>query len=116
MSTVDDLFRRFPEGWTVRTYRGRRYGVTRTTTVGGRVQKLYAEELGGADVISANLYDGDRLQPCEMPAATVLAFLTGAEPGPEPGPAAGVPGATSDVPPDAGPDAGPATPPAADRY
>ncbi|WP_157970515.1 hypothetical protein [Nakamurella deserti] len=60
------------------TYRGRRYGVSRTWAAGGRVQKLYAEELGGTDVISANLYDGDRLQPCEMPAAKVLAFVADA--------------------------------------
>jgi hypothetical protein len=67
------------------TYQGRRYGVTRTSTVRGRVQKLYAEELGGSDVISANLYDGDRLQPCEMPVEKVLAFISGVAPVVDPG-------------------------------
>ena len=41
---------------------------------------MYAEELGGPDVVSANVYrtrGGDVLKPCEMPAATVLAFLHG---------------------------------------
>lgn len=40
---------------------------------------VYAEELGGRDVVSANLYlTGDRpqLRPCEMPAEKVLDFLT----------------------------------------
>jgi hypothetical protein len=75
---IDELFRQIPAGWSVMVFGGRRYGVTRTTVAGGRVQKLYAAELGGAAVVSANLYDGVRLQPCEMPAATVLAFVTGA--------------------------------------
>ena len=41
---------------------------------------MYAEELGGPAVVSANVYRtraGDVLKPCEMPAATVLAFLQG---------------------------------------
>lgn len=74
--TVGELFRRIPEGWSVMTFGGRRFGVARTTVAGGRAQKLYAEELGGTDIVSANLYDGVRLQPCEMPAARVLAFVT----------------------------------------
>lgn len=60
------------------TFDGRRYGVTRSVLVGGRIQKLYAEQLGGTDVVSANLYAGDELRPCEMPAAKVLAFVAGA--------------------------------------
>ncbi len=62
------------------TFGGRRYGVTRTVSAGGRIQKLYAEELGGTDVISANLYASTMLRPCEMPAAKVLAFVSGAVP------------------------------------
>ncbi|UJH69615.1 hypothetical protein [Ornithinimicrobium sp. INDO-MA30-4] len=41
---------------------------------------MYAEELGGTDFISANLYLGgteEHLRPCEMPAAKVVAFLKG---------------------------------------
>jgi peptide-methionine (S)-S-oxide reductase len=69
------LFGRIPQGWSRRKYGGRHYGVTRTVTADGRIEKIFAEELGGTDIVSANLYLGDRFRPCEMPAAKVLAFL-----------------------------------------
>ncbi|WP_244963032.1 peptide methionine sulfoxide reductase [Nocardioides dongkuii] len=82
MTSPAALFDRLPEGWSEVDFAGRRYGVTRTVRLGGRVQSVYAEELGGTDVISANLYlpaDGEeRFRPCEMPAEKVLAFLAGA--------------------------------------
>ncbi|NHC24591.1 peptide methionine sulfoxide reductase [Nocardioides sp. IC4_145] len=76
------LFDRLPEGWSAVTYAGRRWGVTRVVRVGGREQSVYAEELGGTDVVSANLYlaaSGPLLKPCEMPADVVLEFLAGWE-------------------------------------
>ena len=56
--------------------------------VAGRVEKVYAEELGGTGVVSANLYlpraaadpSDEQLRPCEMPAADVLDFLRHWEP------------------------------------
>jgi peptide-methionine (S)-S-oxide reductase len=79
VTSLRDLFERLPEGWSEVEYDGRRYGVTRTVRVGGRQQSVYAEELGGTDVISANLYLPDRgdeaFRPCEMPAAKVRSFL-----------------------------------------
>ncbi|MEI5674323.1 MULTISPECIES: peptide methionine sulfoxide reductase [unclassified Nocardioides] len=79
--SLRDLFDRLPEGWSAVAYDGRRYGVTRTVRLGGRQQSVYAEELGGTDVVSANLYlprDGEEaFRPCEMPARKVVAFLTG---------------------------------------
>jgi hypothetical protein len=74
-----------PEGWSLVEHRGRRYGLSRTSRADGRSVSVYAEELGGRDVVSANVYrtgDGDLLRPCEMPAATVLAFLEGWRPVP----------------------------------
>lgn len=74
------LIDRVPEGWTSVEYDGRRYGLRRTTRVDGRAVSVYAERLDGGHVVSANVYrasSGDRLQPCEMPAAEVLAFLRG---------------------------------------
>lgn len=74
---------RFPEGWSEATYRGRRYAVTKTVRAGGRAVSLYAEELGGTDVVSTNVYltaSAEELRPCEMPAAKVLAFLVEAQP------------------------------------
>jgi hypothetical protein len=67
-----------PEGWTLVRYAGRSYGLRRTSRARGRSISIYAEELGGSDVVSTNVYrtaGGDLLRPCEMPAATVLAFL-----------------------------------------
>ena len=75
------LLARVPEGWSTATYAGRRYAVTRTGRAGGRAVSIYAEELGGTDVVSTNAYlaeAGTRLRPCEMPAEKVLAFLRGA--------------------------------------
>jgi hypothetical protein len=78
---VRELFERVPEGWSEVVYDGRRYGVTRTVRLGGRQQSVYAEELGGTDVVSANLYLPDAgeeaFRPCEMPAAKVRSFLAG---------------------------------------
>lgn len=75
-----DLMARLPVGWSEVVYRGRRWSVTRTVQQAGRVEKLWAEELGGPGVVSANLYlvsAGEQLRPCEMPASVVLDFLTG---------------------------------------
>lgn len=76
------LFERLPLGWSTVRYRGRTYGVTISVLAGGRVRKVYAEELGGDDMISANLYltaAGAAFRPCEMPAAKVTDFLAGLE-------------------------------------
>ena len=81
MDDLEALLARIPEGWSRTTYDGRRWGVSRTTGVGGRVERVYAEELGGSDVVSANVYRVGPvavLKPCEMAAEKVLAFLRGA--------------------------------------
>jgi hypothetical protein len=77
------LFERVPEGWSEVVYAGRRYGLTRSVAAKGRAMAVYAEELGGRDVVSANLYltaAGPQLRACEMPAAKVVDFLTRFEP------------------------------------
>jgi len=64
-------------------YDGRRYGLNRTTRAAGRGVSLLAEELGGTDLVSANVYrtsGGAVLRPCEMPAEKVLDFLDRWEP------------------------------------
>ncbi len=74
------LVDRVPQGWTRVRYAGRTYGLSRSERAGGGAVSLYAEELGGADVVSTNVYRtsaGEVLRPCEMPAAKVLAFLAG---------------------------------------
>lgn len=77
------LLDRVPEGWTSVTYRGRPYGLRRTSRAEGRSVAVHAAELGGTDVVSTNVYrtsSGDVLRPCEMPTAVVLAFLEGWQP------------------------------------
>ncbi len=74
------LVDRVPEGWTRVAYAGRAWGLSRTTRAGGAGVAVYAEALGGTDVVSTNVYrtrSGDVLRPCEMPAAEVLDFLRG---------------------------------------
>ena len=72
-----------PQGYFTARYDGRRYGVSNTVHTSGRSMKLYAEELGGPDRISLNIYappSGDpALRPCEMPVDKVTAFVLGAE-------------------------------------
>lgn len=74
-------FDRLPVGAYGGTYDGRRWRVQKTTMATGRSQKLKAEELGGSDTISFNLYrlEGGQalLKPCEMPEEKVVAFVMG---------------------------------------
>ena len=74
-----DTFDSLPTGGYGGTYQGRRYRITKTQMAAGRSQKLEAEELGGNDYISFNLYrlaSGQALlKPCEMPEAKVVDFV-----------------------------------------
>src|SRR3954453_14647104 len=77
------LFARVPEGWSQVDYDGRRWGVPRTVHGDGRSESILAEELGGTDLVSANLYrltDNAVLKPCEMASEKVLDFLEGLVP------------------------------------
>ena len=62
-------------------YDGRRFGVTLKVSADGRRRWLYAEELGGTDFVSANVFllGGGRvlLKPCEMTEEKVVAFVLG---------------------------------------
>ena len=77
-ASLQAMVDRVPEGWTVVAYEGRSYGLTRTTRVHGQSNSISAEELGGDDLISANVYrtrKAEHLRPCEVSEAKVLAFL-----------------------------------------
>lgn len=57
---------------------GRNYLVTKSSFAGGGSLKIVAQELGGNDYISGNVYylnDGARLFPCEMSRDKVTEFL-----------------------------------------
>jgi len=70
-----------PTGGYGGTFEGKRYRITKTVMATGRSQKLEAEELGGNDYISFNLYrlaDGSALlKPCEMSDEKVTSFVLG---------------------------------------
>ena len=74
-------FDALPTGGYGGTYNGKRYRVTKSVMATGRSQKLEAEELGGNDYISFNLYrlasGASLLKPCEMPEEKVVAFVLG---------------------------------------
>ena len=82
-ATVWAILASWPRGYFTARFAGRRYGVTNTAHANGNSFKLYAEELGGADRISLNIYRPPSsaeptLKPCEMPVDKVPAFVTGA--------------------------------------
>jgi hypothetical protein len=59
---------------------GKRYVVSKSAFNNGKSWKLVAEELGGQDYISLNLYElksGARLYPCEMSTDKVIEFVCG---------------------------------------
>lgn len=74
----------FPLGNSEGHYNDRRYAAAFSVSADGKRRKLYAEELGGNDLVSFNLYflnSGDRLlKPCEMPAQKVIDFVLGYAP------------------------------------
>ena len=77
-----DFFRKLvalPAGAYDVRYRGRRYLLRLETLLDGRLIKLYAEELGGNDIVSGNYYPTVKhgtLKPCEMSERKVVDFVT----------------------------------------
>ena len=77
-------FLALPTGYSQGCHGGRRYGVTIHRSADGRRHSLHAEELGGSDRVSLNLFllAGGRLllKLCGMPEAKVVAFVMGCRP------------------------------------
>lgn len=82
LARLSERLGRFAEGTTYGRFNGRRYRVHVSRPI-EQVVKLYAEELGGNDIISFNLYalrdSGDALKPCEMSSSKVFQFVLGFE-------------------------------------
>ncbi|WFU07130.1 hypothetical protein QA648_35070 (plasmid) [Rhizobium sp. CB3171] len=71
-----------PDGYVEGNFRGRRWGSTVTVADGRRIW-LFAEELGGRDIVSLNIYrlsGRPTLKPCEMSSSKVIDFLLGFRP------------------------------------
>lgn len=78
MKTIRDTIKGIPEGYSVVNYRNQKYGLIKKSFNYDRSFKIYAEELGGNDVVSLNYYDTSSkgiLKPCEMPEEKVTDFL-----------------------------------------
>ncbi|CAA6819140.1 MAG: Unknown protein [uncultured Sulfurovum sp.] len=63
-------------------YNEKRYLLRKETLLNGKLLKVYAEELGGNDIVSANYYPSIKegtLKPCEMSDAKVIDFILKAE-------------------------------------
>ena len=75
------VLRSIPRGHSLGHYAGHRWSATLEEDAGGKRFKLFAEELGGREFVSFNLYlTGDNkplLKPCEMPATKVIDFVLG---------------------------------------
>jgi len=81
MGAFLDRLQMIESGYYVVSYHGRAYGMTIEVSADERRHKLFAEELGGNDHISFNLYllvgKEPLLKPCEMPAKKVIDFVLG---------------------------------------
>jgi len=72
-----------PDGANNVTYLSKRYLLRKETLLKGKLLKIYAEELGGNDIVSGNYYPtikGGMLKPCEMSDKKVIDFVINAEP------------------------------------
>ncbi len=82
---LERLLSRVPRGWTRVEVDGVPYGLTRTDHADAASVSVHAEQLGGSDLVSTNIWrtgSGTVLRPCEMPEEKVLAFLRSWEPAP----------------------------------
>ena len=67
-----------PKGYSEMIYEGEKYGVTRTDFNNGKSLKVFAQQLGGSNIVSFNFYvtsSSENLFPCEMPKEKVIHFL-----------------------------------------
>ena len=67
-----------PNGANDVRYLGKRYLLRKETLLEGKLLKLYAQELGGKDIVSGNYYPtikNGTLKPCEMSDKKVIDFV-----------------------------------------
>lgn len=63
-------------------YHEKRYLLRKDTLLNGKLIKIYAEELGGNDIVSGNYYTTIKegmLKPCEMSNEKVIDFVLNAQ-------------------------------------
>lgn len=73
-----------PPGYSTGQYLGCRYATTLEVSADGKRLRLFAQQLGGNDHVSFNLYrlrqGQPLLKPCEMPKQKVIDFVLGYRP------------------------------------
>jgi hypothetical protein len=82
---TDDVFLRalaqLPDGYMQGQFDGRHWGATIKRSSDGKRMWLFAEERGGTEIVSFNLYllksGAAMLKPCEMSSEKVIAFVLG---------------------------------------
>jgi hypothetical protein len=83
-ASFEDALAKLPDGYVDGHFVNRPWGVTVKRSEDGKRTWLYAEELGGTDIVSFNLYrlagPGSILKPCEMSSTKVVEFVLGFEP------------------------------------
>ncbi len=70
---------KLPDGVMDVWFNEKRYLFRKQTLLNGKLIKIYANELGGNDIISGNYYSsiqGGLLKPCEMSSEKVITFIT----------------------------------------
>ena len=70
-----------PNGANDVTYLGKRYLLRKETLLEGKLLKIYAEELGGNEIVSGNYHPtmkNGMLKPCEMSDNKVIDFVLNA--------------------------------------
>lgn len=78
-SDFEQMFAQFPVGYIEGQYEGKTWGAVVKRSADGRRAWLFAEELGGTDIVSFNLYRRTGrvfLKPCEMSSTKVVRFVT----------------------------------------
>ena len=71
-----------PDGANDVRYLGKRYLLRKETLLEGKLIKIYAEALGGNDIVSGNYYPSIKkgmLKPCEMSDKKVIDFVLHAQ-------------------------------------
>lgn len=71
-----------PEGTSKATFENQLYIVTKRTFNGGQSFKFFAEEAGGIDYVSLNVYKTSEriyIKPCEQPVSKSQNFLQNAD-------------------------------------
>jgi uncharacterized membrane protein len=70
-----------PNGANDVLFKNRRYLLTKYTLLNKKLIKIYAQELGGNNIVSGNYYPsmkGGMLKPCEMSDKKVIDFVLNA--------------------------------------